>query len=199
MSGNSSCCGLKQLLVSWKRILLQWNYQGSLIKSRFCCSPILFYQHISLTLWILSRCIQNEWAELAKSGSTWIFDKYDHFKFYMWLHQQLIEWNSCQFCYSNMMSNVTQKLLELQFQVILCFTLVQEVCWLRSTVILVAMLSLLCEGDEGKESRHILPLSGDGDVLQLHYYNLCLCWSRGRWWLFQVEEMVKRWFQVRDG
>lgn len=34
-------------------------------------------------------------------------------------------------------------------------------------MILIATLSPLCEGDEGEESKHILPLSGDGDVLQL--------------------------------
>lgn len=32
---------------------------------------------------------------------------------------------------------------------------------------LIAALSVLREGNEGEESRHILPLSGDGDVLQL--------------------------------
>lgn len=42
-------------------------------------------------------------------------------------------------------------------------------------MVLIAMLSPLHEGDEGEESRHILPLSGDGDMLQqllqLRYFN----------------------------
>lgn len=96
-----------------------------------------------------SRLTQNEWAELAShfklSGSAWIFDRSDQFKFYMRLPQELIEWNSCPFCYRNITSRVSLKALELQSQVVPGLALSQAVLT-QSSAILRARLSPLPEG-----------------------------------------------------
>lgn len=164
-----SCWGLNQLLISEKEILLQGNQQGSL-----CHSAILMYQHISLTLRLPSRLTQNAWAELAGhyklAGSAWIFARSDQLKFSMRLPQQLMKWE---------LSTVSQQSSS-------------SSPWSCSP----GCGSELSEREPGwaqgwgQQSRHILPLSGDGDVLHLAaVISAALC--LGACWLLQAEGMLR--------